>query len=82
MKGTYMTVKEYVELLQYIDAKHSFGRMQGKEIKYIEHVFDFRTNKIFCVKLRPILSDEVIFSITNENKDRNLKEWIYEWLDS
>lgn len=79
-KGKCMSIIEYVELLKYIDENHSFGRLKGKKIKYIEHIFDFRTNEIFCIKLRPICSDEVIFSITNENRDKDLKEWIYQWL--
>lgn len=77
-----MTIKQYIELLAYIDKNHSFRNLMGKHIKYIEHIWDFRTNKIFCVKLRPIYEDEIIFTTVNENKNRDLKQWIYDYLDN
>lgn len=78
-KTNAMTLKEYIELIKYIEINHSFSKLKGKHIKYIEHSFDFRTNTVFCVKLRPVCGYEVIFSTTHN--DRNLKECIYEWLE-
>lgn len=73
-----MKLDEFIVLLRYIDKYHSF-RSGGKKIKYVEPVFDTRTRDIFCVQFRGF--HDKTFAITNENADRDLKEWIYSWLD-
>jgi hypothetical protein len=79
-----MTIEEYAELLAYIYEKHDFVFSKGnsKHIKYVDCTFDTRTYGIFSVTLRGMFNGATKnFSITNENRNRNLKEWIYNWLE-
>jgi hypothetical protein len=78
----YMTVNEYIELLKYIHKNHNFALCQGKAIKYVDCTFDNRFGQIFSIRFRGFGNKEIVFSIVNENRDNNLKEWIYEWLES
>lgn len=80
IQNNYMSVDEFVELLDYIQRNHSFCEPKGKMVKYISHTYDTRTGKIHHVQLR-LCGDGLHFSITNENKHRNLKKWIYGWLE-
>ncbi|MFY0516282.1 hypothetical protein ACOMCU_00430 [Lysinibacillus sp. UGB7] len=80
IQSNYMSVEEFTDLLAYIQKKHSFGEMKGKLIKYISPTYDTRTGKIFHINLS-LGGDGLHFSVTNENKHRNLAVWIYEWLD-
>lgn len=75
-----MSIGEFLELLKYIQENHSFVTLRGKRIKYISPTYDTRTGRIFHVHLR-LGGEGLHFSITNENKHRNLKDWIYEWLE-
>jgi len=77
--GEYMTPKEYNELLKYIYINHNPFKINKFPIKYVDCSYDNRTGRIFCVTIRTYF-DENRFSITNENKHRDLKEWIYNWL--
>ena len=79
-QGKGMTFKEYVELLKYIVDDHGWRNLLkegSKHIKYIRHSFDTRTNLIFSIQL-----DDKDFTIVNQNRHRNLKDWIYEYLNS
>lgn len=76
--GEYMTFREYAELVKFIFENHGwrdFCKKNSKKIKYVDCSFDTRIGKIGYVKL-----DDSIFAIRNENRHRNLKEWIYAWL--
>ena len=73
-----MKMVDFRKLLTYISANHSFSK-GGKKIKYVEPVIDMRTGDIFCVKFRGF--NDKTFSITNENSDRDLEKWIYDWLN-
>ncbi|QUH22066.1 hypothetical protein [Alkaliphilus sp. B6464] len=75
--GEDMTLKEYLELVKYINENHSFRQLKGKMIKYISHTLDFRTGHIHRVTL-----NHKEFATINENRHRNLKEWIYRYLNS
>lgn len=75
--GKNMTLKEYLELVKFIEENHSFRNLQGKMIKYIGNTLDFRTGMIHRVKL-----DDKEFSKTNENAHRNIKEWVMDYLNS
>lgn len=79
-KGKNMTLEEYQELVKYIYLnfgwRKSMGKNFSKRIKYIRCTFDTRTGEIFHVSL-----DHKDFTIVNENRHRNLKEWIYEYLN-
>lgn len=75
--GKGMSLTNYIELIDFINRHHSFKRMNGKKIKYIRNNYDTRTGKIYYIKL-----DEKEFYIVNENSHRNLKDWIYKWLNS
>lgn len=71
----HMTISEFNSLLKYINKNHSFKQLEGKMIKYVSPTIDLRTGFIGCIKL-----DDKIFSQTNENRHRNLKEWIMQYL--
>lgn len=77
--GKGLSIREYCELLGYINKHHAFGRLtgNGKQIKYISNKVDMRTGTIFSISL-----DNVEFTNTNENRHRNLKDWIYEYLNN
>lgn len=64
-------------LVKFIHENHSFRDMKGKRIKYITHTLDFRTGEIYRVVL-----DDVEFAKVNENRHRNLIEWIYNYLNN
>ncbi|WP_275372570.1 hypothetical protein [Clostridium tertium] len=70
-----ISLRDYLELLDYIMKNHNWNERTGKCIKYISHTYDTRTGKIFSIKL-----DDMIFSQTNENKHKDLKQWIIGYL--
>lgn len=72
-----MSINEFNELLEYINKNHSFIGLKGKMIKYISPTIDLRTGHIGMVRL-----DDKTFSKTNENRHKNLKNWIMEYLQS
>ena len=79
-QGRGMTYKEYAELLKYIVDNHGWRNIckeGSKHIKYVRNSFDTRTNLIFSIQL-----DKEDFTIVNQNRHRNLKDWIYEYLKS
>ena len=77
-----LSIKDYLELLRHIQLHHSWistdtDSIITKRIKYINASFDTRQNAYWRVEL-----NGHSFALVNENKDRDLKEWIYEWLNS
>lgn len=81
MKGVHMSLEDFTELVDHINKNHSFSEVKGKRIKYITPIYDTRIGKIFCVNLR-LTGEGKYFSLTNENKDKDLKQWIYDWLEN
>lgn len=81
MEDKHMNIDDFRKLCNYIEKNHSFRKAQGKMIKYISPTFDMRIGKIFHVNLRRS-GDGIDFSLTNENKDKDLKNWIVDWLDN
>jgi hypothetical protein len=73
--GKKMTMQEYVDLVEYINKHHNFP-YNGKMIKYANSSIDFRNGLIWKVSL-----NDVDFSVVNKNRHKNLKEWIYDWLE-
>ena len=69
---------ELADLLDYIDDHHRFGK-GGKHIKYVVPTIDTRTANIHAIEFHGM--EIRTFSITNENKDLDLFEWIMDWLD-
>lgn len=65
------TVQEKIELLH-----EKLAKVKGKMIKYVRCTFDMRTHEIFAVSL-----DDKEFVKVNENRHRDLKKWIYGYLD-
>lgn len=73
-----MKLNEFKELLMYIDKNHSFAKVKGLKIKYVTPVVDMRTKSIHSITFNGMF-EEKQFSITNENKNRSLRNMIYEW---
>lgn len=77
--GKYMSLKDFVELTQYIHCYHSrtksFEREGSKRIKNIESSLDIETASVFKISL-----DNEEFSMLNHNRHRDLKQWIYNYL--
>lgn len=75
-KSNYMSLNDYNELLIHISKYHSMY-VGGKRIKYVKSSFDTRTNCIYSIQL-----DSEDFTVVNENRKRNLKKWIYAYLNN
>lgn len=73
----YMSLEEFNKLYEYIMNNHSFSAVKGKMIKYITPTIDTRSNRIYQIKL-----DDKVFSKVNENRHKNLYDWIMEYLDN
>ena len=71
-----MNMEDFRFLLLYIQMNHKWG---GKHIKYVTPTFDMRTGDIHRVEFHGM--EDKVFSITNENSDRDLEMWIADWLD-
>lgn len=69
--GKSLSIREFEALRDYINKYHGFVRGKSPHVKYIRSNFDTRDGKIFSVVL-----DDQVFSITNENRDKNLLDWI------
>ena len=67
------------KLLTHISEHHRFSR-GGWKIKYVTPHIDMRYGDIHCVQFRGMFGEKD-FSITNENKERDLEKWIYDWLE-
>lgn len=72
-----MTTSDLRQLLIFIEKYHKFGR--GKSIKYVTPHIDMRYGDIHAIEFRGF--HDRVFSITNENKDKDLYLWIMEWLN-
>lgn len=82
MENKSLSLKDYIEFLQYIEENHNFVIGKGKRIKYITTTLDTRTNTIFSVEFQVFASSiPVRFHIANTPKDKSFKQWIYEWLE-
>jgi hypothetical protein len=78
----YLTVKEYVELLEYINKNHSFREQKGRCAKYITSHFDTRTNIIYAIEFKGLFPELYkSFSNTNIHGNKTFKQLIYEWLE-
>lgn len=73
-----MNMEDFRFLLLYIQMNHKFAR-GGKHIKYVTPTFDMRTGDIHRIEFHGM--EDKVFSITNENADRDLEMWIADWLD-
>lgn len=72
-----MTIEQFNELIDFIKKNHSFQNVEGRMIKYVGCTYDTRTNLIHHIQL-----DTKSFTTTNENRRKNLKEWVYRYLDN
>lgn len=79
-----MSFEDLRKLLNVIEKQHRFGTSiktpNFKGIKYVDPIIDMRTHDIFCITLRGLYGEKT-FSLTNENKDKDLFKWIMEYLD-
>jgi len=73
-----MTLFDYTVLVNYITERYSWHSIVAghKHIKYIRSSFDTRSNMIYAIEL-----DKTLFAVVNENRKRDLKKWIYSWLE-
>ncbi|MDT2677945.1 hypothetical protein [Enterococcus gallinarum] len=69
-----MSLNQFKELLVHINKFHKFGK--GKSIKYVTPHIDMRFGDIYAIEFRGF--NDKIFSITNENRDKDLYKWIME----
>lgn len=81
MDGKGLNIEGFRAILNYIEKHHSFRKAMGKRIKYVSPTCDMRTGEIFHVNLR-LSGKGKNFSLTNENKNKDLFEWITDWLDN
>lgn len=72
-----MSKLDFWEVMRHVHAENRFGK-GGRHIKYVTPTFDMRTGDIHTIEFRGV--ENKTFSITNENKDRDLYEWVMEWL--
>ena len=73
-----INLEEFNDLVKFISDNHGFRshKRGGKMIKYVRCSFDTRFNDIFSIQL-----DDKIFSVVNENRKRDLKKWLYSYLN-
>jgi transcription elongation factor Elf1 len=72
-----LSIAEYTDLVVDIYENHGWRHLgKSKNIKYVRGMFDTRTGRYFGVIL-----DSHEFIINNENRHRNLKRWITEFLN-
>lgn len=85
IKDKNLSLKEYVELIKYINENHKFGSLKedSKHIKYIDTSFDTRTSTIYRVVLRGF-GKEKEFTTVNGGMDdySSLKEGIIDYLEN
>lgn len=85
IKDKSLTLKEYADLIEYINKNHKFGSTKkgSKHIKYVETTFDTRTSTIYRVVLRGFGKEEE-FTTVNGGMDNynSLKEGIMEYLEN
>lgn len=82
MENKSLSMKDYIELLQYIEENHSFVMGKGKRIKYITTTLDTRINRIFSIEFQIFGSSMPIrFHIADTPKGKTFKQLIYEWLE-
>jgi len=77
-----MDMVDFVDLVSEIMEKHSwFNGIKGHAIKYIRPHFDTRTGNFYGVTFNGIRGRKDFF-VVNENRHRNLTQWIREFLDT
>lgn len=80
-----LSLKEYAELIKYINENHEFGSLKdgSKHIKYIDTTFDTRTSTIYRVALRGF-EVEKEFTTVNGGMDgyNSLKEGVMDYLEN
>ena len=85
MKDKSLSLKEYAELIKYINENHKFGSLNkgSKHVKYINTSFDTRTSTIYRVVLRGF-GKEKEFTTVNGGMDgyNSLKEGIMNYLNN
>ena len=79
-----MSFQEFGNLLKFIRDNNSplTAKYPARSIKYIDPVFDMRTNSVFAVSFRSFGSEDKAFHTQNECRDlpQSLDERIREWL--
>lgn len=80
-----MTFKEFADMVNYIKDKRSAisGEAGSPRIKYIDPVFDMRTNTVFHLRLRGFGADKE-FGTVNEWRDAEGKmlDAVMAWLNT
>lgn len=79
-----MTFKEFAEVVNYIKDKRSFigGEYGYPRVKYIDPVFDMRTNTVFSIRFRGPYEKQ--FGTTNDWRDveGRMFDHIMNWLNT
>ncbi len=78
----YMSIEQFMELLFEIMEKHRWSGdlMKSHMIKYVRPHFDTRTAMFFGIELEGMRGKKSFF-VVNENTDKNLLEWVREFLN-
>lgn len=82
-KGKGLSRVDYADLVTFIAKNHAFTGVCGKGIKHVDARYDFKFQVYYSLTLYGVfLEGEVVFDITKEDAPSNLKDWIYNWLDT
>ena len=74
-----MKLSDLEQLLYYINRRHKWPST-NKKVKYVRPSFDMRTADIFHINMNSKMN-EIDFSITNENSNKNLLRMIICYLE-
>jgi hypothetical protein len=81
-----MSFQEFATLITYIANRNSPFRSPypRPSIKYVDPVFDMRTNSVFAITLRGFGSEDKVFHTQNECRDlpESLYERVMNYLDT
>lgn len=76
-RGKNMSMPQFQDVLRVIMTDHAWGK--GHWIKYVRPHFDTRTQDFYGVSLDGAFGHKDFF-VVNENRDRDLTEWVMDFL--
>lgn len=76
--ANYLGMTDFLTLLDFILKEHRFG-INGHHVKYVRPHFDTRLCVFYGLSLQGMFGQKDFF-IVNENRERNLDQWVREFL--